>query len=311
MEVFTASLNQMGFLFILMAIGYLLARLRALPQNSSAVMAELENNLFIPALDRGTFMGQFTPQKLSSSGSLLLVSAASLVILIPLAILYARWLTSDRYIRKIFTYGLCFSNFGFMGNAVVKALFPGIFLEYLLYTLPLWMAIYLWAVPALLMPESGKPGLKGRLKTLLNPMLISLCIGAAIGLSGLKLPGFIKNVVTVCGDCMSPVAMILTGVTIARLDLKKIFRDGRIYVMSLIRLAGIPFLFLLLNEAIRLDRTAFICTLCAVSMPVGLNPIVIPEAYGLDSSVPAGPVLISQILSCITIPLLFMFFVPA
>ena len=49
---------------------------------------------------------------------------------IPLAILLSSVLVKDRYTQKIYTYGLAFSNFGFVGNAVVAALYPEIFMEY-------------------------------------------------------------------------------------------------------------------------------------------------------------------------------------
>ena len=161
------------------------------------------------------------------------------------------------------------------------------------------------------MPKNSQPGLKGRLKTLFNPMLIAMLLGAATGLTGLRLPDFIRSAVTVTGDCMSPLAMILTGVTIAQLDLKKTFTDPKIYGVSLIRLLVFPGLFLLLSRILPMGKTAFVCTLASLAMPVGLNPIVIPSAYGLDSSAAAGAVLVSQLLCCLTIPLLFMFFVPA
>jgi predicted permease len=43
-------------------------------------------------------------------------------------------------------------------------------------------------------------------------------------------------------------------------------------------------------------------------MPLGLNSVVIPGAYGLDTSAAAGMALISHVLSCISIPAIFMLF---
>ena len=51
----------------------------------------------------------------------------------------------------------------------------------------------------------------------------------------------------------------------------------------------------------------YVCAVCAIAMPLGLNTIVIPSAYGKDSTVAAGMAIISHLLSCITIPLVFMF----
>ena len=43
-------------------------------------------------------------------------------------------------------------------------------------------------------------------------------------------------------------------------------------------------------------------------MPLGLNTIVVPAAYGKDTSVAAGMALVSHLLSCITIPVIFMLY---
>ena len=51
-----------------------------------------------------------------------------------------------------------------------------------------------------------------------------------------------------------------------------------------------------------------LCTVCALAMPLGLNTIVVPAAYGRDTSVAAGMALVSHLLSCITIPVVFMLF---
>jgi len=215
MTVFLSTLNQLAFLFTLIAVGYLLAKLRILPENAAKTLAKLENTVFIPALVLGTFIENFTVERISSAWKLLLISVALTLICVPVAILISKCVTKDRYIQNIYTYGLAFSNFGFMGNAVVSALFPEIFFEYLLFTLPFWTVIYLWGVPVLLLGDNGQQqSLKDRLRSFLNPMFIAMLIGMIIGLTKMPLPGFLVSVVDTCSLCMSPVAMLLTGITV-------------------------------------------------------------------------------------------------
>ena len=155
MTVFNATVDRMVFLFVFIGIGFLLGKVGFLPKGSEKILSKLENAVFIPALVLGTFIEKCTPEVLSEAKWLLLFSIAALAVVIPLTLLLTRLVTKDSYIRKIYTYGLCFANFGFMGNAVVEALFPDIFFEYLVFTLPLWAAIYLWGVPALLLDSDG------------------------------------------------------------------------------------------------------------------------------------------------------------
>jgi predicted permease len=307
--IFTTTLSQMAFLFSLIIIGYILAKLDVVPKNAEASISKLETNVFVPALVLGTFMNNFTVEKLTKTGNIFLVSIAIEAVVLPLSLLLVRLVATATYTRNIYTYGLCFSNFGFMGNAVVKALYPEIFLEYLLFTIVLWIAIYMWGVPMLLMDhESGKPTIKSRLKNFLNPMFIAMIIGMIIGLTGLKLPGFVNNAVTTLGDCMSPLAMILTGITVARINLIEILKKWSIYAVTFIRLIAFPLVFVLIARLLNIDRTMSLLALCSLAMPLGLNTVVIPASFGKDTKVASGMALISHLLSCLTIPLIFWLF---
>ena len=55
-----------------------------------------------------------------------------------------------------------------------------------------------------------------------------------------------------------------------------------------------------------IQETLAICALCSLVMPLGLNTIVIPSAYGKDTKIASGMALVSHVLSCITIPLIFL-----
>lgn len=312
MEIFFTTLSQMGYLFLLIAIGFVLAKLKAIPDNTSTVLAKLENNLFIPALVLGTFINNFTLDKITSYLPSLVVSLAITLLMIPVAFVLSKLCSKDSYVRNYYVYGFTFPNFGFMGNAVVMAVFPDIFTEYIVYCLPMWAFIYMWGVPTLLIPSEGeKKGIGERLKAFVNPMFVSIFIGMVLGILfgkfEIELPSFVGNVIDICGSCMSPVAMLLTGITVAKMDFRKTFADMGIYLSSLLRLVVLPvigiFAFSFLDF---IPGTAVTCAVCAMSMPLGLNTIVVPSAYGKDTSVSTGMALVSHTLSCITIPLMFL-----
>ena len=306
----------MVYLFAFIVIGYLLVKIKALPSGSTATLSKLESKLFIPALALSTFMNNFTVDKLGSSGIILLCSIGLLVVIVPLAILGARLIFgSDKYLRKIATYGLSFANFGYMGNAIMSEVFPDIFLEYTIFCMPLWVLIYLWGVPTLLIADNResdtKPTLKERLMPLCNPMFAAMIIGIIFGLTGFSgiIPDSLVSVIDVSGSCMSPIAMILTGMTIAESNLLKMLTNVRTYILSAVRLLLFPTLFILIfslvpkNEVI--SETFLICALASLAMPLGLNTIVVPKGYGKDTTDAAGMALISHTLSIGTIPLMF------
>lgn len=323
MEIFAATCGQTIYLFILILIGFFLTKWKLLPEGTAKILAKLENMLFIPALMLKTFMDDFTVDRLGESGMLFLFSSALLIVIVPLAMLLSRILTRDAYTQNIFTYGLCFSNFGYVGISVVSAVFPAYAADYLVFVMPLYILIYVWAVPALLMNE-GKTSLKQKLKSLVNPMFVGMFIGMVLGILLSALPAFelpawllppvtaVDTCVDALKNCMSPVAMILTGITVANIDFKKTFTNLSIYGVTAVRLVVLPILFLLALRflppllGLSVPENIFVCAIASLAMPLGLNTVVIPSAYGRDVSVAAGMALVSHLLGCITIPLVFM-----
>lgn len=308
MDLFLPTLNQMVFLFAFILIGYFLAKFKVVPHGSAGILAKLENWLFIPALVMKTFIGNFTVSNLGVTWKLFVFGFIIDAVVIPLSIVSARIAAKDSYTRKICIYGLCFSNFAFMGNAVVNAIFPDVFYEYIVFTLTLWIPIYLWGVPALLVSDGEKKSLASRLKSFVNPMFIAMIIGMIIGITGLDLPSSVDSVISTSASCMSPIAMLLTGFTVAEIDIKKTLSKLSVYTISVLRLIVYPLIAIGIFAIIPLDipDSYVICAVCSIAMPLGLNTIVIPAAYGKDTSVASGMALISHILSIITIPVIFM-----
>ncbi|MBE6590027.1 MAG: hypothetical protein E7643_07590 [Ruminococcaceae bacterium] len=325
MAIFSATSGQTIYLFILILIGFLLTKWKLLPEGAAKILAKLENMLFIPALMLKTFMNDFTVDRLGDSGILFLFSAALLVVIVPMAVLISKGFTKDAFTRNIFTYGLCFSNFGYVGISVVSAVFPMYAADYLVFVMPLYLLIYLWAVPALLMNE-GKTSLRQKLKSLVNPMFVGMLLGMVFGMVFSVLPSFelpaalvppvsaIDTCIEALKNCMSPVAMLLTGITVANIDFKKTFSNVSIYGVTAVRLLAIPIVFWAILHflppmfGIEIPESIMVCTVASLAMPLGLNTVVIPSAYGRDVSVAAGMALVSHLLGCVTIPLVFMLF---
>ena len=320
MNLFEPIMNQMIYLFTLILIGYLLTKLRAIPDGCAKALSRLESMLFIPALVLSTFINNFTTEKLAVCGKIFLLSAVMTAVIIPSAILVSRLIYGkDAYLRKIATYGLSFANFGYMGNAIMSYVFPEIFMEYTIFVMPLWIMIYLWGVPTLLIADSdGDGGIKKtfyqRIKPLINPMFIAMLIGMVLGITGLTkfLPSSIMSVVKVSGDCMSPIAMLLTGMIVAASDIKILLTRWKTYLLSVVRLVAFPLVFILVFSLIPksdlVSETFLTCAMCSLAMPLGLNTIVVPGGYGKDTTDAAGMALISHTLSVVTIPLMFMLF---
>ena len=299
----------MTFLFIIILLGWLLAKTKILPQNSAVVLSRLETYLFIPALVLGSFMNNFTLGSLKTMGIAFLSGFAFLAINSVISILIAKCFSKDRFLKNLYTYGLAFPNFGFLGNAVVGTVFPQYLPSYIMFTLPLWVGINAWGAPILL--SEKKPEYKNiwhRIKSIINPLMVAMLVGMLIGISGLKMPSFIDNAITTMGNCMSPVAMLLTGMAIAESNFLKLFAKIPNYFVSAIRLIVLPLISILVVYLFEIPTYLSVLIVCASSMPLGLNVVVIPKSFGRDVTDGSSMILISHLMAIISVPAMFTIF---
>lgn len=312
MTLFLSTLGKLAFLFSFILLGFVLTKLKAVPQNADGILSKLESNLFIPCLVMGNFIREFRAEALSASWKIVAVSCCLLVITIPTGLLLSRFFAKDEHNRGVYAYGLCFANFGFMGLAVVKAIFPEFLMSYTAFVIPQWVGIYGWAIPSLLIStDQSDKSFKAAFKRIANPIFVCMAIGAVIGVTGLW--RYIENsvvmeVITTSGNCMSPIAMLLTGISIAKIDILRVIKKPGIYVASVLRLVVIPLSIAAVLTLFKLDKSIVFCALCAFSMPLGLNSVVIPARYGKDTSLASGMAVVSHALSIITLPIIFSIF---
>ena len=146
------------------------------------------------------------------------------------------------------------------------------------------------------------------LKSLVNPLFISMGIAIVLGLTKVPIPTFVENTLSALAGCMGVIAMLLAGLVIGKYDLLDLVSSGRVYVASFIRLIAIPGVLVYVLRAIGLPSYIYMTALCVFAMPMGLNTIVFPAAFGGDTKPGASMALISSIFGIITIPIMFAFF---
>ncbi len=286
MQVFTATLNQMLVLFIFMALGFFLNKKRLLPLDDSVVLSKLETYAFVPCLVFSVFYKYCTVENFKQKWTYMLYGAAVMAVSLPIGIVLAKFFAKDGYLKKIYTYSFAVANFSFMGNAVVLGVFgEKVLFDYMIFTLPLNLYVYSIGTASLIPTEKGG---KLSVKTFVNPIFIALILGAVCGLLAVPLPKFITTAISSAGACMSPLAMLLTGFVIGEYSLKTLASDKKVYLASVIRLIILPSAFMAVLLLLKTDKDIIRVALCATAMPLGLNTVVFPAAYGGDTTPGAG-----------------------
>ena len=306
MQVFSATFNQMLVLFIFMALGFFLNKKKLIPNDGSVVLSKLETYLFVPCLVFSVFYKYCTVENFKEKSVYILYGTVIMAVSLIIGIFLAKVFAKDGYLRKIYTYSFAVANFSFMGNAVVLGVFgEKLLFDYLIFTLPLNLYVYSIGTASLKPDDSGN---KISIKAFFNPIFISLLLGAVCGLCALPLPKFLTSAISSAGACMSPLAMLLTGFVIGGYSLKKLASNKKVYLASVIRLIILPTVFMLALIALKTDKAIIRAALCATAMPLGLNTVVFPAAYGGDTTPGASMALVSHLISIITIPVMFAIF---
>lgn len=307
MQVFSATLNQMFVLFTFMALGYFLNFKGILPLNTSIALSRLETNVLVPCLVFNTFYKYCTVENLSKKWLYIVYGMAVMLVSLIIGIFLSKLFAKDDYLRKIYTYSFAVANFSFMGNAVVLGIFgEDVLFDYMIFTLPLCLYVYSFGTASLIPKKDNK---KFSFKVFLNPICISMLLGAIAGLSSVPLPKFLITSISQAGVCMSPLAMVLTGFIVANYSIKTLAKQKRVYLASVLRLIILPLVFVVILKLLNTDSTIIMLTLCATAMPLGLNTVVFPAAYGGDTTPGASMALISHLMSIITIPIMFTLFI--
>jgi predicted permease len=303
MQIFNITLNQMLVLFTFMAVGFFLNKKNLLTKETSKVLSKLETYLFLPCLSFQTFYKNCTLDNLITTSRYLIYGTAILLVSFGVALLMSRLFAKDRYTKNVYVYSFTIPNLGFMGNALVLGVFgPEVLFQYMMFYLPSQIYIYTHGLYSLVPKESGS---KFSFKTLINPPLIGILIGAIFGIFQIPIPGFLMTGISSASSCMSPIAMVIAGFVIGNYSLKTLASNYRIYIASLIRLVAMPIVFVLALKGINTNPDIVRAALCSTALPFGLNTIVFPEAYGGDATPGASMALISHLISVITLPLIF------
>ena len=305
-DIFLATLSPMLVMFSCMVIGFILNKKNLCPKNTATVLSKLENYVLAPALTLSTFSRYCTVESLSSQYKMILFALLILAIAIGLSCLLTPLFSKKGYGRAIYRYALTFGNFGFMGNAIVPAIFGQEMLyDYMLFTLPLSLAVYTWGIASLIPKTEGRTN---PLKNLLNPSVFAVTIGAILGLTGVTayLPEFVGSTLTGLGNCMGPIAMVLTGFIIGNYSFKHLLTDKKVYIASVLRLFILPAMFILLLNWLGADSVTLTMCLFAFATPLGLNTVVFPAAYGGDTTTGAAMAMISHTVCVLTIPVMYI-----
>lgn len=135
--------------------------------------------------------------------------------------------------------------------------------------------------------------------------IIAIAIGLLFFLTGLPVPGLIRQTVTHLANLNTPLAMFVTGVYLAQTKPAEMLHKPVFYRIALVKLLVIPLLTILILIPLParyadLKRTLLIASAC----PTGTNIAVYAQLYDRDFGYAVETVTVTTLLSLVTLPLM-------
>jgi predicted permease len=291
-----------GTLLIFITAGYILRRSHKLPEEAGKVMSLLCVLIFSPAYSILNLSKNVRIENMNSNLTLLGFGLIFAVVSVATGLLLGRRMGRSPMDKSSLTYAFTFPNYGYFGYPVIEGVFGTEALgEFLVFAIPMSILCCSYGYVLFQKEKRFNP-----LSLLKMPLIIALLVGIALGLSGIQLPSFANTTISGLADCMTPTAMLLLGFMMGKFPLKHLFSGLRSYMLTAIRMLGIP---------VVLGGVFWLCGLrnwylfyCMVffCMPFGSNLVVYPESMGFEkeASDNAKVCFISYILSLAILPLL-------
>lgn len=296
-----AVLHQMIILFIGIVIGFGAIKLKIIDQRGTKAITALVMNVILPLfiVESGITANH------STSGSTMMLYFGVSLLCYALAYVMGFLLSRTPLIpdgdKRLCSFMTTFANNGFMGLPIIGALFgPDAVLYATVFNLPFNFLVF--SVGIVLVSDDAKlSAINPRM--FLNPCLVASLLAILLYLFPLPVPTLATDALNLFGSATVPLAMIVTGASLAKESARDIFLNPGLYAISLVKLAAVPAISFFLLSAIFADAQMIQVGTMLMAMPVAANATMLCVQYGGDDRYASRGIFLSTLLSLITVPL--------
>ncbi len=295
-------LRQILSLFLIMACGFLIVRLRFLKGSDSRILSVLSIYMIVPCVIIKSFQIELTEQVRNGFLLAVAVALAAHICLVLISLVLKRFLRLNAVERA----SVIYSNAGNLIIPLVTAILGD---EWVIYSCAFSCVqqIFIWTYGQTML--SGQRGVNWK-KVFLNTNVISIAVGLALMLLHVRLPGILLDSVQAMAGTIGPISMIMLGMVLADVDLKRIVGNGRVYLVAALRLIVVPLVMLCLLKLSGLagtlpqGRTILYISFMAMMTPAAAMVTQLSQLYDNQPDLASSVNVMTTLLCVVTMPLL-------
>lgn len=295
-------IEKMALLVMLLALGYLCARLKLVGPEFNKGLSKLVINVFLA----GMILSSVINKKLEMTGGDvafgLLMMTLSMLICVGIGWLSPTLLRIKDGDKGMYRILAAFMNNGFVGFPLVAAVYGenAVFFASL-SNIPCNLLLYTVGVMLL---QKGDKSTKFSIKSVINVPIVATLIAVVIFIFEIPMPKLVDDVADTLSAATVPLSMMCVGLSLGSVSLKEALMQPRLYGISLVRLLICP-LAVWLVLRIFITNPVILGTIVLLSAcPSAIICTILGIQYGRDGVESSEAIFISTMLSMITIPLL-------
>ncbi|MBR1658827.1 MAG: AEC family transporter, partial [Oscillospiraceae bacterium] len=218
-------------LLLYIAAGFFARKFKAMPDGFDKMLSRFVMAVPLPCMIVSSFQIEYSVDNLLTAPVLAGLSAVSMVFMFAAVWIATIWV-KDPAIRKTVRFSLLFTNFTFVGFAVVRELYGAAgFFNYVLFTLPIRLVFYGGA--SLILGKGGeRVDVRQTVKRFLCEPVIAVIIGFIIYAFQIPLPGVLSTTIESIGNMASPLGLMLCGAIIADADFRSALRHPSVLAVT-------------------------------------------------------------------------------
>ena len=292
-------LNQTLIMLILIIVGIICKKTKIITDDGNKELSKLVLTVVNPIVILMAYQTDYKPQLVKNLLIAFGLSILSYIILIVAAYLLIP--QKDGRETQIERFSAIYSNCGFMGIPLVNALFGSEGIFYLTAFLTVFNLV-VWTHGIILI--SGERNLKNIVKVFYSPVIISIVLGIIMFFAQIRLPDIITDSLNFISNLNTPLAMIVSGVTIADTKILKLLKKPGIYYVSFLKLILLPLILIAVFSLFNVNEQIRITVLVAASAPAAAMCTLQCIRYEKNSLYASEIFAASTILSVVTLPII-------
>ena len=296
--------QQMGMIVILVTIGIFLYKRKVVDDNMSRKLSVIVIDICNPAMILSSMISGQVDASHEELLTALKTGAVFYCFLVLLALGLPRLLGVKKDKRRFYNMMTIYTNVGFIGIPVTRAILPESAMLYVVVCNIMYaLLFYTYGVAVL---SRGRE--KVNLMKLLSPGTVAAVLGFLACWFKYTPPVIITSSVAYIGNATVFLSMSLLGISIARSNVIKGFKDGRLWGFTVIRLILVPVGVFLILRAIGMNDVLVLGFSLMAMMPVGNLPLIQAEKMGEETETLSNGITVTTIVSMVSITVLMMIF---